>query len=163
MPAFLSTVNSGVSSSVDGTRGSVQGKANPHKTASQAIAAHVVQRHPLSLDRPRDPCRVCRFLRVLFLPVASSSRSTWPSDALARPSLVHFADGETTTCFLSVHHCSHWSLVPRQPKIGSAVRLCVDSFVTLSTHQGLKVPQPNIGASSIVCFFLSSLTMSVLG
>ena len=47
MPAFRSAVNSGVTSSVDGTRGSVQGKANPHKTASQAIAAHVVQRHPV--------------------------------------------------------------------------------------------------------------------
>ena len=74
----------------------------------------------LSSDRPRDPCRVCRFLRVLFLPVASSPRFTWPSDALARPSLVHFADGKATSCFLSVHECPH--LVTRSEAARRLVR-----------------------------------------
>ena len=83
----------------------------------------------LSSDRPRDPCRVCRFLRVPFFPVACSPRSTWPSDALARPSMVHFADGEATTCFLSVHQCPPSGHSFRgSTKVGSAVRLCVDSL-----------------------------------
>ena len=163
MPAFRSAVNSGVSSSVDWTRGSVQGKANPNKTASQAIAAHVCSASSYPRTGPRDPCRVCRFLRVLFLPVASSPRSTWPSDALARPSLVHFADGEATTCFLSVHHCSH--LVTRSEAARRLVQRfgCVWIRYVVGLTRGLKVPQPNSGGSSIVCFFLPSLTMSVLG
>ena len=106
MPAFRSAVNSGVSWSVDGTRGSVQGTAKLNKTASQAIAAHVVQRHPI-LGPTSRPLSILQILMCSFLPVANSPRSKGPSDTLARPSLVHVADGEATTCSQSVHHCPH--------------------------------------------------------
>ena len=86
-------------------RSAVQRIANPHMTASQATV-HVVQRHPI-LEPAARPLSSLQILTCSFFSCCCSPRSTWPSDALAHPSLVHVADGEATTCFLSVHHCPH--------------------------------------------------------
>ena len=106
MPAFRSAVNSCVSSSVDGTRGSVQGKANPHKTASQAIAAHVVQRHPILGPTSRHLSSLQILTCSLFTGCQLSQ--IYMAKRRSRTSFIGaFSDGEATTCFLSVHHCPH--------------------------------------------------------